>query len=120
MTGQHVNEINLDYIPDPHTEAMLLPDCWAMHDNSRKISHYKRALQQAFQQCLTPKQQEQVRLYYQDGICKSDIARQQHSTCSAVSRSMHAAEQALKEYIELYMQIYNQLEQEFLCDEYWR
>lgn len=111
--------IDFSWISDPYTEPMLLPSSWNHRDNSRRVAHYKRALRQGIRRCLTPKQQEIIRLYYGSKMNKSEIAALHHSTCSAIGKSLKSAERTLQNYVEFYMDIYTRLEQELLNDE-WR
>lgn len=104
-------------VPDLQTEAFLLPSTFRERDNTRRIRHYKQALRRGIRLCLTPVQQEQIHLFYSKGLRKSEIARRQACTCSAVSKSLKAGEAALRSYIELYMDIFEALEQKFLLEQ---
>lgn len=123
------NEVNLilrkrkqlyssfEMLPDPATEELLLPTWMAERDNTRRLKYCKNALHRAMAECLTPTQREQIQLFYEAGLRKSEIARRQQCTCSAVSKSIKAGEAALRAYMELYMSIYDALERDFLREE---
>lgn len=105
-------------IPDPDTDRRLLPSRLAPGDNSRRLRHYRTALHRAMTDGgLSPVQVEQLRLHYGSGLRKSEIAALQSRTCSAVSKSIRAGLAALQDYIEMYMEIYDDLEREFLREE---
>ena len=111
----YFDSMRIQQLPDPFTDPFLLPEACIPHDNSRRIHHYKKALRQGIQQ-LTQLQQEQLRLHY-NGMRKSDIAKRQSRTCSSVSKSIHASTALLRQYIDMYMEIYDALEKEFLNGE---
>lgn len=106
----------LDCVPDPDTDPRLLPGYLVAGDNSRRIRHYKIALRKAMRH-LTPCQREHIRLFYGKGLRKSEIAKQHHISCSAVSQSIRAGEKTLRSHIDLYMCIYDGLEREFLLED---
>lgn len=108
----------LEMVADPDTVHMLLPEAMERRDNARQMRHYKKALRQGFRNCLSAAQRENMQMYYAGNLRKSDIAQQKGCTCSAVSKSIKAGEKALRAYIEMYMNIYATLEQEFLRDEW--
>lgn len=108
---------SLDWLADPNTDLVLLPSSLAPRDNARRLRHCKTALRQGLRICLTPSQRTLIRMHYTDGLRKSEIARLRNSTCSAVSKSIKAGEQALREYVSLYMTIYDRLERELLSEE---
>lgn len=115
MRGPKENP-TMDCYQDPETPPMLLPTFLVARDNARQMRHYKTALRQGFRLCLTPVQQEQLRLFYGEGMRKSEIARRQGCTCSGVSKSIRVAQDALRGYITLYMGIFTALERELLRD----
>lgn len=94
---------------------MLPPHC-RRSDNAARIGHYKRALRQALRR-VTPVQREQLELYYARGLSKAEIAERQGKGRPAVTKSMQAAEHAMREYIRLYMEIHDQIERELRCDD---
>lgn len=104
----------IEGMADPFTDGRLLPTSMIPRDNSHRIRHYKAALRQGMNVCLTPKQREQFRLHYHHGITKSKIASLQQQSCSSTCKSMKAGAAALKEYIQLYMGIYDDVRAELL------
>jgi len=107
----------LELMSDPATDRRLLPSCFRTGDNARKIKHYKIALKNAINNCISSAQREQLELYYQQGLTKSEIAKKQNKGCSAITKSMRAGQESIRAYVELYMEIYDALEQEWLREE---
>lgn len=103
--------------PDPDTDIRLLPPALRRGDNSRRLMYCRRALREAMEQRLTPKQRENLELYYWKRMRKSDIALHQNSTCSAVTKSIETAHRLIREYVETYMRIYDSVEKELLSDD---
>lgn len=108
---------NLDEVLQWQTDKRLLPGYMRASDNSREIRHYKIAAQKAINTQLSRGQREQLLLYYGEGLNKTQIARRFGVGSSTVCKAIKAAEKIVKEYVEMYMQIYDALEREYLEDE---
>ena len=104
-------------ITDPRTDPRLLPPALRGLDNKNRMRHYRAALREAMETQLTPVQREHIQLHYWQGMRKSEIARLQKVTGSAVSKSIQAAQQAIREYVEMYMRIYDCLLYEMESDQ---
>jgi DNA-directed RNA polymerase specialized sigma subunit len=109
--------MRLDWIPDPDTDRRLLGGEMRPRDNRRRIRHCKRAILWGMDH-LKPEQKEQLRQFYDKGLSKSEIAKRQNVTHSAVSKSIRNSEDKLRDYAALYMEVYDRLEQEFLRDDF--
>lgn len=107
-------EFSLDLFPDPQTEQHLLPPGWNRGDNTRRIRYCKKALHKGMRHYLSPAQRQQIGLYYGGRLSKSEIARRQGVSCSAVSKSLRTGQETLRSYVALYMEIFDTLEQDFL------
>lgn len=99
---------------DKTTDKRLLPTWLWPSDNSRRRAHCKKAVARAMETRLTPAQRQRVELHFGKGMSKSEIARLENSSCSAVVKSIRAAEEAIRDYAEAYMEIYDALERELL------
>lgn len=65
-------------------------------------------------------QREHVELFYGKCLNKTEIGKRYGVGSSTVCKTLKAAEAAIREYIELYMQIYDLFERESLREEYER
>ena|GEM_PF-833801 len=101
-------------LPDWDTDPRLLPTSFRRTDNSRRVRHYKRAVKIAIKKCLTETQRQQLKMFYWQGLNKSEIAARQGKGCSAVTKSLRASENAIREFVEMYLDIYDKVEQEWL------
>jgi len=112
----HISLTNsaLERLEDPGTDPRLLPSGWRRGGNERRLRHYKIALEKAMKTCISSVQRQQLKLLFWEGVSKSEIARIQNRVCSAVTKSLCAGMESIKEYIEMYMAIYDALEQEQL------
>lgn len=108
---------SLHDLPDDQADRRLLPGWMAGADNSRKLRHYKRALRKALLTSATPEQREMIRLFYKEGLRKTQIAQMRKCSCSWVAKCILAGEQAVRDYIDLYMEIYDSLEREILSED---
>lgn len=64
-------------------------------DNAERLSRLKRNLRQARKQELTPRQQQVVALYYDEGWTMEEIARDLGVHRSTVCRTLHRARERL-------------------------
>jgi len=112
----HISLTNsaLERLEDPGTDPRLLPSGWRRDGNERRLRHYKIALEKEMETCISSVQRQQLKLLFWEGVSKSEIARIQNRGCSAVTKSLCAGMESIKEYIEMYMAIYDALEQEQL------
>lgn len=65
-------------------------------DNSLRLERLQRNLRQAREQELTPRQQEVLRLHYEQELSVTQIAEQLHVNPSTVSRTLHRARERLR------------------------
>lgn len=98
-------------------DKRLLPQHLRTSDNARSILHYKIALRNAMQTQITEKEQEYLRLCYDQQMTKTQISKIYGVGSSAVCKTIKAAQEKIRAYVELYMQIYSMLEQERLNEE---
>lgn len=99
-----------DWMADASTDSRLLPIQHQRSDNTRRRAFCKRAMQSAMDKRLTPAQRRRLEQHYLHGVSKSEIARREHSSCSAIGKSLHSAERSIREYAALYMEIYDDIE----------
>ncbi len=64
------------------------------------VSHLKRTLRQARSQLLTPRQQEMMRLYYDENQTMPQIAQQLGVNASTVSRTIARAKVRLQRHLQ--------------------
>jgi DNA-directed RNA polymerase specialized sigma24 family protein len=108
--------MQLDWLPDPDTDAQLLHSAMRPRDNRRRLRHCKNAVIWAMGH-LKPEHREQISLFYGARMSKSQIAARQNLSKSAVSKSIRHGEDKLRDYAALYMEVYDRLEQEFLLED---
>lgn len=68
-------------------------------DNSRQLARLRRNLRLARQQELTARQQEMVRLYYDEGMTMPQIAAQLGVNRSTVCRTLRRARERLYRFL---------------------
>lgn len=64
-------------------------------DNDEQLARLSRNLRQARRQVLTPRQQEMMELYYDQGLTMGQIALKLHLNPSTVSRTLCRARERL-------------------------
>lgn len=69
-------------------------------DNSEQMERLRRNLRQARERELTPRQQELLELYFDQGLSVTEIARQEGVHKSSVSRVLRRAKLRLKSYLQ--------------------
>lgn len=106
-----------DTLEDLSVDRRLLPSKWRGGDNARRIRHCKIALRHAMESCISQAQRQQLELYYGRSVSKSEIARLQGVTCSAVTKSLRACRAQVREYVALYMRIYDSVERDLLSED---
>lgn len=104
--------VPLDEITVWQADKRLLPSYLCTSDNTRRIQYYKKALRDALSTRLTDIQREQLLLHYVKRISKTEIGKRYGVGSSTVCKTIKAAQNAIREYVELYMQIYDLLEHE--------
>ncbi|MCL2034573.1 MAG: hypothetical protein FWG94_07575 [Oscillospiraceae bacterium] len=109
--------IPLEYAAVWQADRRMLPAYLRRGDNARRIQSYKRALQKALEARVTPLQREHLMLFYEKRMNKTQIGKIYGVGSSTVCKTLKSAEKNIKEYIDLYMQIYDMLEQEHLCED---
>jgi len=109
--------VPLEYTVAWQADKRMLPAHLRTSDNARRIKSYKRALQNALEARITPLQREQLMLFYEKRMNKTQIGKLYGVGSSTVCKTLKAAEKNIKEYIDLYMQIYDMLEHEHLCED---
>lgn len=120
MKQTALRTVSLDDVDIWQADKRLLPSYLCTSDNTRRIQCYKRALRNAVSTRLTKTQREHLLLHYSGGLSKTDIAKRYGVGSSTVCKTLKAAQAAIREYVALYMQIYELLERESLRqdDEY--
>jgi RNA polymerase sigma factor, sigma-70 family len=68
-------------------------------DNSEQLSRLRRNLRRAREQELTPRQNEFLRLYFDEGKNMSEIAAETGVNRSTVSRTLRRARQRLYHFL---------------------
>jgi hypothetical protein len=101
---------------DPGTDRRLLPDTVWPRDNERRLRYCKSAVVWGMGR-LKPEYQEQLHLFYSEGLTKREIANRLHISSSAVSRSIQRGEDKLRNYAAMYMEVYDKLERELLQED---
>lgn len=69
-------------------------------DNSEQMARLRRNLRRAMETELTPRQREIVRLYFDQELSVSEIARQEGVHKSSVSRTLNRAKTRLKSHLQ--------------------
>ena len=69
-------------------------------DNSEQLERLRRNLRKAREAELTPRQQQMIRMYYDEGKTMTKIARQLHVNKSTVSRTLARGRARLKKYLK--------------------
>lgn len=64
-------------------------------DNGEQMEHLRKKLRYARSEELTQRQQQLLRLYFEDGKSMPQIARELHVSCSTVSRTLRRARERL-------------------------
>lgn len=93
-------------------DKRLLPGHLRTSDNTRRIEYYKKALRLGFKTQLSETQREYLNLFYGHRLTKTEIGKRHGIGSSSVCKIIKSAEKALREFIELYMQIYDLLVKE--------
>lgn len=113
MTKQTASRtIPLDELTVWQADKRLLPPHLRTSDNTRRIQCYKRALRTALATRLTDTQREQLLLHYVKRLTKTEIGKRYGVGSSTVCKTLKAAQNAIQEYVELYMQVYDLFERE--------
>jgi len=87
---------------------MLLPPHFRGTDNSIRRRSMKHALNAAIESTLSPVQKRRIKQFYLNGMTKTQIATQERSSCSTVTKSLRAAQESIREYAEIYLSGYEQ------------
>lgn len=69
-------------------------------DNSLRLERLRRNLCQAREQELTPRQQEVLRLHYEEELSVTQIAERLHVNPSTVSRTLRRARERLRRCLQ--------------------
>lgn len=117
MKDTGTSAIPLEYAAVWQADRRMLPAHLRTYDNARRIKSYKRALGYALGSRITPLQREHLMLFYEKRMNKTQIGKRYGVGSSTVCKTLKAAEKNIKEYIDLYMQIYDMLELEHLCED---
>ncbi len=93
-------------------DKRFLPPHLRASDNARRVLHYKVALRNALGTRISKTQREHLFMYYAKRLTKTQIGEFFGVGSSTICKSLKAAEENIREYVELYMQIYSMLEKE--------
>ena len=104
----------IELLPDAGTDNRLLPIFFHQQDNSDRLKHCRIALKKALKSHVTPRQCEVLKMYYIQGLRKSEIAKALHLTPSAVTKSLDSGVDELRKYTGVYMEVYDSLKKDFL------
>ncbi|MCL2056873.1 MAG: hypothetical protein FWH02_06620 [Oscillospiraceae bacterium] len=97
-----------DLIADNKTQQSLLPPHLRSTDNNERRKYMKRALSAAIEKSLTPTQKYRFELYFCHGKTKTEIAKSERLSCSAVTKALRIAQGRVREYAEIYLSGYEQ------------
>lgn len=100
----------IELLPDPTTDSALLPQHLSGGDNSLRMRHCRKALRRGIKQSLTDQQQQMITMHYIHGMKQSRIAEKLELSPASVSKTIKAGKASLKEYIQLYMDIFDSIE----------
>lgn len=106
------NKITLEEYTCWQADKRLLPPHLRSSDNTRRVMHYRIALNNAMKTQLSEKEREQLLLFYEKSMTKTQIGKAYGIGSSAVCKTLKSAEEKIRRYVELYMQIYSLLENE--------
>jgi DNA-directed RNA polymerase specialized sigma24 family protein len=105
-----------DWIAPSGADEELLPGQLRSGSNAYRRSHCLRALEKAMKARLNPEQRRLLHMHYTDGLSKSEIARLESRSCSSVCKIISAARRSVKDYTEMYMEIFDSLERDLRRD----
>jgi predicted DNA-binding protein YlxM (UPF0122 family) len=108
----------LDKLPVWVAEKRLLPrHLRGVGDNSREVRKLRLALRAAMETRLNAAQREHLTLYYGENKTKTEIGELLGVGSSTVCKTLKAAENAVREYVELYMSVCERVRRDILQED---
>jgi predicted DNA-binding protein YlxM (UPF0122 family) len=108
----------LEKLPVWQAEKRLLPKhLRGLGGNSREVRTLRLALRAAMENGLTAGQREHLQLYYCKNKTKTEIGELLGVGSSTVCKTLKAAENAVREYVALYISVCERVRRDILRDD---
>jgi DNA-directed RNA polymerase specialized sigma subunit len=109
---------SLDKLPVWSAEKRLLPrHLREAGDNGREVRKLRMALRAAMETYLSAAQREHLLLYYGENKTKTEIGELLGVGSSTVCKTLKAAENAVREYVGLYMGVFERVRRDILQED---